>query len=252
MSDPSATGRFVWYDLLTRDVAKAIPFYTAVARWGTEAFPLGDGPPYTMWTANGVPLGGVTTLPAGATGPHWMGHVSVADVDAAARQAQSLGGAVVSVPRDIPTVGRFAVIADPQGATIAIFTPLEYTPRTDTEPRIGEFGWHELATTDWKGALSFYTTLFGWDAGPAHDMGEMGTYQLFERHGIQLGGMFNASGATGKPAWLYYFRVASAADASKQVAQSGGRVLNGPMEVPGGNTVAQCTDVDGAAFAVMS
>jgi len=255
MSDSLATGRIVWHDLMTPDVDSAVSFYTKTVGWGTEPFSMGSGPAYTMWTASGTPLGGVMGLPpALADMPsHWLAYVNVPNVDETTRQAVALGGAVQKEPTDIPTVGRFAVISDPQGAHICIYTPLQTDTMPDAAPKLGEFSWHELTTTDIAGALEFYTKLFGWTAGPAHDMGEMGTYQIFERNGVRLGGMFTAPAGSPIPAnWLSYVRVDSADKAAERVTQNGGKVLHGPMEVPDGSRIAQCRDPQGGMFAVHS
>src|SRR5262249_28402476 len=110
-------GRFVWYEYLAKDSKKAIAFYTDVIGWQTQPF----GDEYVMWVGSQGPLGGVMTLPAEAAQmgapPHWMAHVQVQNVDATAALAKKLGGRVYKEPTDIPTVGRFAVLADPQGAS---------------------------------------------------------------------------------------------------------------------------------------
>src|SRR5687768_9589031 len=92
-------GHFVWHELLTTDTKKAIAFYTEVIGWKTQLFEENQGPePYTMWVSSQGPLGGVMTLPEEAkkmgVPPHWMGHVEVADVDAAVAKVKSSGGQV--------------------------------------------------------------------------------------------------------------------------------------------------------------
>jgi predicted enzyme related to lactoylglutathione lyase len=122
MSDAGNRGRFIWYDLMTPDPKKAEPFYTKVIGWGTQEM---EGMPYTMWVANGTPIGGVTQLKAASGAPpHWLAYVEVADVDATIKQIESLGGKALVKPTDIPTVGRFAVFADPAGAVLALFAPV--------------------------------------------------------------------------------------------------------------------------------
>jgi len=154
---------------------------------------------------------------------------------------------------DIPEVGRFAVISDPQGAAIAIFTPKGDAPGHDGMPNVGEFSWHELTTTDHERAYAFYQKLFGWDQTDAVDMGDAGVYQMYGRGGVPLGGMWTKPADLPMPPnWLYYIRVPNADEAAERVKALGGQVLNGPMDVPGGDRIAQCMDPQGAAFAVHS
>jgi len=252
MADANARGRFVWYDLMTNDPKKAEAFYQRVAGWGTQVW---DGQqPYTMWTVNGNPIGGVMEMPKGVNAPpHWIAYLAVPDVDATVKQAESLGATTHHKPTDIPSVGRFAVLADPQGAFFAVFTPQGNTPGHEGMPNVGEFSWHELATTDYASAFRFYQALFGWEKIAEHDMGPMGIYFLFGRNGQQLGGMFNKPPEMPfPPNWLQYIQVDSADGAAERVKANGGQVLNGPMDVPGGDRIAQCLDPQGGAFAVHS
>ena len=255
MSDTSPRGRFVWYDLLTTNPGSAADFYTKIAGWGTQDFP-GSAKPYTMWTTQNTPIGGVMELAPEmqtAMPPHWIGYVAVPDVDETATQAESLGGRVLTAPMDIPEVGRFAVLSDPQGAAIAIFTPKDNPPAHDGAPNVGEISWHELTTTDHKSAYEFYEKLFGWNKTGDFYMGDMGVYQTYGRGEQQLGGMWTKPADLPMPPnWLYYIRVPDADEAVERVKALGGQVLNGPMDVPGGDRIAQCMDPQGAAFAVHS
>jgi predicted enzyme related to lactoylglutathione lyase len=250
MADASLRGRYVWYDVMTPDPKAAEAFYTSVAGWGTQVW---EGMPYTMWTADGQAIGGVMPLPNASAPPHWLAYIAVPDVDATVTQAESLGARTMVPGTDIPTVGRYAVLADPQGAVFAVFTPEGGAPREEGEPRIGEFSWHELMTTDYENAFAFYEALFGWEKIEEHDMGPMGIYLIFGRQGTQLGGMFTVPPDTPMPPnWLQYIRVESADAAAERVKANGGQILNGPMDVPGGDRIAQCLDPQGAAFAVHS
>jgi predicted enzyme related to lactoylglutathione lyase len=250
MADVNGRGQFVWYDVMTPDPKGAEAFYTRVAGWGTQAW---DGMPYTMWTAHGQPIGGVMELPNAGAPPHWLAYISVPDVDATVKEAESLGGRTIVPGTDIPKVGRYAVLADPQGAVFAVFTPAGGTPARDDEPRIGEFSWHELMTTDYLKAFAFYQALFGWEKIEEHDMGDMGKYFIFGRQRTQLGGMFTVPPGTPMPPnWLQYIRVDSADAAAERVKANGGQIMNGPMDVPGGDRIAQCIDPQGAPFAVHS
>jgi predicted enzyme related to lactoylglutathione lyase len=251
MTDSSIRGRFVWYDLMTHDPKSAQAFYTRVMNWGTQPM---EGMPYTMWTAGGRTIGGVMENPQGPGVPsHWLAYIGVPDVDATVTQAASLGARTHVPPSDIPGIGRFSALSDPQGAAFAIFSPKDGTPQPETDPAIGDFSWHELATSDYASGFAFYQALFGWDKTAEHDMGEMGIYLLYGRNGRELGGMFTIGAAMPMPPhWLQYIRVESADAAVERVKANGGTVMNGPMEVPGGDRVAQCMDPQGGAFAVHS
>ncbi|MCH9646618.1 MAG: VOC family protein [Deltaproteobacteria bacterium] len=259
MSDNFPRGRFVWYDLMTSNPQEGQAFYKAlIPGWETEAWE-GGGKPYTMWANDGKPLGGTMELPeearAAGAPPHWLAYIATPDADATAARAQELGGEVLSEPMDIPTVGRFAILADPQGAVFAAFTPATAAPGHDGSPLLGEFSWHELITTDHAAAFGFYTELFDWQKGEAMDMGPAGTYQMYGQiNGLPecpLGGMFNKTAEMpGPPAWLFYIRVENVQNSAKRVEELGGKVLVGPMEVPGGDWVVHCMDPQGAAFAL--
>ena len=248
MSNAEVLGRFVWHELLTTDTAGAAAFYPKVLPWRTAPSSM---PGYTIWMAGQTQIGGLMALPAeaGSTPPHWLIYVGTPNVDATCSQAQGLGARVVKPPGDIPNVGRFAVLSDPQGATFAVFTPGGGPPPGAT-PSQGGFSWHELATTDVAGALRFYGQLFGWGKGPGHDMGAMGVYQIFQQGGTQLGGMCNVQGPSTAPSWLSYVHVADSGRAVAAAKSGGGRLLHGPMEVPGGSWIAMMMDPQGGAFAV--
>ncbi len=248
-------GRFYWYDLFTTDVEAAKSFYTKLIGWGTTVFE-GAGQPYTMWMNGEAPIGGVGVLPedarkAGAP-PHWTSYVLVPSVDETLKQAQKLGGKVVVPGTDIPTVGRFGMLSDPQGAHIAVFTTQEPSP--EGQPQPGNFSWNELATSDPVKAFSFYEALFGWEKTEAMDMGEMGLYQMYKRKGgdFPLGGIFKKPAEMPISAWLYYAMVKDVKKSAEDVKKLGGQILNGPMEVPGGDLIAQCLDPQRAFFALHS
>jgi hypothetical protein len=249
-------GRFAWYELMTTDPKAAEGFYTKVVGWGTEPFP-GMETPYTMWMNGKQPVGGLMEIPAeakaGGAPPNWLLYVAVGDADAAVAKAQSLGGKVETGPQDVPGVGRFAVLSDPQGAVFAILQPSDPSVYgEETVPAPLEISWHELATTDREGAAAFYSALFGWEKQNANDMGEpVGVYQEFGRPGRPLGGIFKKPADMPGPSfWLLYAKIADLDAALAAAKAGGGTVLMGPMEIPGGDRIAQILDPQGAAFAL--
>lgn len=248
MSNADIRGRFIWHELLTTDTAAAATFYPRVVPWRTQPSSM---PGYTIWMAGQTQVGGLMALPSDAAGtpPHWLIYIGTPNVDATAEHAQRLGARVLKSATDIPNVGRFAVLADPQGATFALYTPGP-TGGASPAPGAGIFSWHELATTDVAGALRFYSELFGWTKGQGHDMGAMGVYQIFERFGSMVGGMCNVQGPATPPSWLSYVQVADSSRAVAAAKSAGGRLLHGPVEVPGGSWIALFMDPQGGAFAV--
>lgn len=255
MPDAPVRGRFVWHELMTPDTKSAASFFTKIAGWNTQAWE--QDPSYVMFLAKRRPVAGLTSLSAEAKAmgapPSWLTYIGTPDVDETARQATSLGAKVLKQPTDIPTMGRFAIFQDPQGAVFAAYTPPQAS-QSDGAPALGDFSWHELATTDWRAALTFYQRLFGWEETSSMDMGpEAGTYQMFGWKGRPAGGIFNKSKQMpGPPAWLPYINVSDSKKVAKTIAKLGGKVVNGPMEVPGGDWIAQGIDLQGAMFAVHS
>lgn len=249
----STAGRFVWYDLLTTDSEAAKAFYTAAVGWTVRPFGA-EASGYAVWLAGDVQIGGVMQYPPAP--PHWMAHISVDDVDAAAARAEALGGRIQSPPADIPNVGRFAIIADPQGASFSLFRSSGEAAVPDGQ-QVGAVRWRELHGTDYDSGWTFYRELFGWKEATTYDTGESGTYRTF-RHAddpddVQLGGMFDAAGRESKPPhWLFYVNVESMEGALARIRENGGRLLEGPMPVPGGGQSAHCMDPQGARFAIFA
>lgn len=259
MGEGNGRGRFAWYELMTSDPNAAQTFYTQVTGWGAEPIEFeGSEMEYTMWTSGENRVGGLMELPEearqGGAPPHWLAYVATDDVDATASQAEELGATILVPPQDIPNnMGRFSVIKDPQGAVFAIYGSAQEVEDVEKPPQVGDFSWRELATTDYEAAFDFYSKLFGWEKTEALDMGEGAMYQMYGRQGTTLGGMFNKPAEMPwPPHWLYYVRVDDVETGVEKVKELGGQVLNGPMEVPGGDKVAQCMDPQGAAFALHS
>jgi hypothetical protein len=256
MNPTMPRGRVVWYDLMTTDPAKAVTFYTKLIGWTITPMPMGAGS-YDMWTSARGPMGGVMQLPeeaakAGAPS-HWLMYVSTPDVAATVKGAAAMGAKVFVPPTPIPDVGEFAVLADPQGGMFALYCSDK--PATDeiVLAAIGEFGWHELATSDPEAAWAFYSALFDWEKREVHDMGPAGLYRLWSRPGwpMGLGAMFPRPAEMPVNCWTLYVRVPDINAAAAAVRSLGGRMHADPMEVPGSAWVAPCADPTGASFALL-
>ncbi len=255
MTMPTSPHTFVWYELMTTDMDAAEAFYGAVVGWTPQSIPQPDMR-YTVMKAGDRMAAGVMALPpeareAGAR-PGWVGYVGTDDADASTRKVREAGGMVHREPADIPDIGRFSVVADPQGAMFMLFQPMggDNSPAPAGTP--GHVGWHELYAADWPSAFDFYAGQFGWTKGRAMDMGPMGTYQLFAAGGDAIGGMMNKPDVIPVPVWLYYFNVEAIDAAAARVTAGGGQVINGPHEVPGGAWIIQCMDPQGAMFALVA
>jgi len=254
MAQEIPRGRFVWFDLMTTDTEAATDFYTKALGWGTDVWRAG-AVPYTMWVTGGKAIGGTMPIADAArrsgTTTHWLPYLSTPNVRETAERAKALGAAVLVAPQDVPAVGAFAVLRDPQGGRFAAFTPTDAPAWSELPAAVGEFSWFELATPDRRSALDFYAELFGWTRGTAMDMGPAGVYELFERKGVPIGGVYAPTAEMGMPpGWCCYVRVEDADAAAQRVAANGGTVLYGPMEIPGGDRVATCLDPQGGLFAV--
>lgn len=246
---------FFWYDVMTTDVNAAGKFYSDVVGWGVQD---SGSPGYTLFTVDGRGVAGLMPIPeeARAAGipPCWTGYIAVDDVDATAERIAREGGKLLHGPIEIPGVIRLAVVMDPQGAGFIVAKGLVHDAPAELPPGTpGTAGWRELYAADGQAAFAFYEKLFGWTNAGTHDMGVMGMYQLFATGGAAVGGiMTKPPQMPAPPHWMYYFNVTSIDTAAARVRTGGGRILNGPMEVPGGQWIVQCMDPQGAGFALVA
>ena len=248
--------RFVWHELMTTDVAAAAAFYPAVVGWRAQDSGM-PGVDYTLMMVGPAQVAGMLATPealrAIGAPSTWSGYVAVDNVDAAEARVIQLGGKVLNPAQDIPEIGRFAVVADPQGAPFMLFKPLrDDPPPLPPQDAPGTVGWNELRAIDGAAVFDFYATLLGWTRGETLDMGAMGPYQLFEIDGVPSGAIMTRESEATMPAWRYYFRVDSIGAAALRVETRGGQVTMGPHEVPGGTWVLHARDPQGVLFALMS
>jgi predicted enzyme related to lactoylglutathione lyase len=251
--DSPLLGRLLWYELMTTDTDGAAAFYRSVIGWTSAPFDTGSQP-YTIFNRReGVPAAGLMEKPGEMNGPpFWSMYVGVPNIEETADRVRHLGGHDCSPVINVPKVGRMQMMTDPQGAAFYIYEPASTDFGPETAPEIGAASWHELMTTDAPAAMTFYRDAFGWQPGDAMDMGEMGKYQMFNRpHGV-IGGMMNKPPqmAHVPPNWQIYFRIPNVNEAVERIKANGGQILNGPMEVPGGDMIVNAMDPQGAAFSL--
>jgi predicted enzyme related to lactoylglutathione lyase len=250
-----APGTPSWTDLATPDLAASRQFYGELFGWEFTDEDTGDPDnPYVMGRQGGKDVAGVMKLTAdmqaGGMPPVWSTYVTVKDVEASARQAKDLGGAVLSEPMDVMDAGRMAVLADPAGAVFCIWEPKESIgAQIVNEPF--SLTWNELMSTDLEQVKPFYTGLFGWKP-ETMDMGGDGppyTVWMLGEGGIG-GGM--PSAMPGMPSfWSVYFAVDDCDAIVEKAKKLGATVMNGPMDVPEVGRMAALTDPQGAVFNVI-
>ena len=238
----TATGRFVWHDHRSPDAGAARAFYTTLMGWETEIFKAGELD-YPMIKVHGQTHGG---FGPGQGGPsHWLGHVAVEDVDAAASRAAAGGGTVLMEPMDMAEVGRLAAIRDQQGATLGL-----YTPETEPPASEGVFAWDELMTGDVEAAKRFYGDAIGWTAETTQMGGQ--SYTTFSSADTPRAGcMATPPGVQAPPMWSTYLATDDLDATMGRALASGASVIAPRMEMQGVGAFAMLTDPAGAAFGLL-
>ena len=240
-------GHIVWHELMTTDGAAAEKFYGALLGWTFRHTDMGEKGIYRLIDANGREQGGILeTRPEDKIPPHWCGYVSVPDVDAAAKAAAENGGRVPCAPMDIPHVGRFAYVLDPEGAGFVVFRDNKGDSTPPEMPGLSDFCWDTLAVNDGERALAFYSAVAGWTRGKFGD----------------APGLFLATGAGqtiadveapqgGAPShWMTHVVVANLNDARAKAESLGARIYAPLIEVPNVGKMAIIGDPWGAVISL--
>lgn len=250
---PTVEGTPIWFELNAPDPDAAQAFYEEVADWRVAPSSEPEHGGYRVAEADGRAIAGIRrTIPKAPGFPGWAVYLATQDVDATTARVVDLGGQIWFGPVDIPHIGRFAMLSDPQDVFFALMTAA--TPAKTrafgpvplgTERTLGHGVWIELATPDPEAAFAFYGALFGWEKLGAMPMGGMGEYAFIGRDDLRPGAVMS-SAATGTPArWNWYVHVADIDAAVATVRERGGTVLQGPDPIPGGSFSANIADPAG-------
>jgi len=259
---PNKHGEFIWYELLTDNSDEALAFYSAILGWqaANSGHPDRD---YRILhlqnrdTGESTDIGGLMQLTEemrrGGARPIWLGYISVDDVDQAVANIVAAGGSEQMPAADIPQVGRFAMVTDPQGTPFYVMrgsgneTSLAFAA---DKPRPGHCAWNELVTLDPVGAKAFYFGEFGWTKDGELDMGPLGRYE-FVRHNGVIGAIMQKPEEAAMSMWQYYFRCPDIDNAVSTITDRGGKILHGPAEIPGGDFSLNAVDPQGALFSLV-
>jgi uncharacterized protein len=247
-------GTFCWAELATTNGAGAAKFYGDLMGWAVVENPMGPGEPYRIFQYEGLDTAACCGLMpdqvANGVPPHWTLYVSVESADGAVKKAVELGGAVLAGPFDVMEHGRMAVLKDPQGAVFAVWQPKSHIGSRNGYVN-GRHCWSELATTDAKAAVDFYTNLFGWGAHVA-PVGGM-DYTTWMANGTPAGGLMQMDETWGgaPPHWMVYFSVPNVSQFAEETVKAGGKICVPPKQVAGVGTFSVLNDPQGAFFSVI-
>lgn len=242
-----------WIDLGSPDLEASVGFYGALFGWDVpEAENAEQTGGYRLAMLNGKPVAGMMPLMQEGQPVAWSTYVSVADADATAAKVSESGGTMIAEPMDVLDLGRMAVFADPAGAFFGIWQPGTFVG-AELVNENGAFTWSELNTRDPDAAKQFYGAVFGWSLEDKEFEG-MGTYTMIQIGDGAVGGMFDMRGRVPDevpPNWLTYFTVDDADTTAAKVAELGGGVNMGPVDIPPGR-FAVVHDPHGGVFAVIT
>jgi predicted enzyme related to lactoylglutathione lyase len=236
----AAVGKFIWHEHVSKDQEQAKRFYTELLGWELDVWKPGEAD-YAMIKSGDGMHGGFSS-PQGDIPPHWLGHILVEDVDETITKIEGAGGQVRMGPMDMPEIGRFAIVADPQGATFSL-----YAAEGEPGGSQGVFVWDELHTSDRDSAKSFYPEVFGWTAND-NDMGGGTIYTVFQRGEDQIGGCFDLSEGEPMPNWMVYIGTSDVDASAAKARQLGATIIVEPSDIPNMGRFAVVQDPTGAVF----
>ncbi|MGB0680783.1 MAG: VOC family protein [Polyangiales bacterium] len=245
-------GCFCWFGLMTREPAKATAFYTEALGWTTQSYEIPGMGESTVYLADGKPFGHVVLLEhAPAEVPsHWLSYLAVADVDAACKQVEALGGNVCIPAFDLPTIGRTAVVNDPAGAAFHLFTPEKDGETLSVMGHApGQVCWTELMVDDPEALIPFYRALFGWHiTRTPMATAEYYSIELGDTAKSKVGGLMKRppEAPAMPPHWMLYFLVPNLSEANGKVKRLGAQLLMENVDIPDTGAFSLLQDPTGA------
>jgi len=242
------TGRFVWFDYVSKDARTAQAFFGELFRWKTKDVPMPGAASYTMIALDDMSIGGYTEPPPNA---HWLSYLQVADARATAAKVASLGGTVTKPPFAIGGFATMALVVDPLGASLALWQPNEVQDGGDYKGIDGAWIWNELYSDDPERSVAFYKAIGGFEVetmsmgggGPGPDR-----YEILKSDGKGRAGIMKLPGVP--PHWMPYVKVANT-DATVEKAKKLGAEVKNVETVPGVGRLAVFLDPLGAPLGLL-
>lgn len=252
MAQEKAMGEVVWRDLMSLDVERSRDFFQAVFGWEIEEWRMPTGDVYQMFKQGEKTFGGVVPLDKEhGMSSHWISYHKVDDVDERCARATDLGATIGVEPTDIPDIGRFAVVGDPQGAWFSLFS--SSNPDGVDDPAAGAHGsvtWTELQTSDPDAATNFYSRLFELSTETVEM--EYGPYTTLKAGETMIGGIGRKPEELPVSAWVTYFETSDVDKTIAEIEQLGGTVTAPAMDIPGVGRIGWAVDPAGTSFAFMT
>ena len=241
--------KFVWFEYVTTDIQKAKGFFGELFGWTAQEMPKSELGGYTMIASGERTIGGYLATPEGAPKQaHWLSHLGVKSAAETAAQVQKLGGKLLKGPIKMGEFGTMAIVKDPHDGVLALWQPAK--DEAQPAPTNNTFCWNELASSDPKASVAFYTAIGGF-TNKAQDMGKMGTYNVLESDGQPRAGIMSKQMAEQPHAWLPYVQVASADKIAEKATKLGGSVIVPPTDVPNVGRFAVLLDNQGGALGIL-
>jgi hypothetical protein len=253
VSTTTQTAAFAWDELHTKDREKANPFYNTLFGWTAEAVPVGPDYTYHLLKRKGSDEAFAGSHQQGEeekdVPSHWLVSLGTNDVDAAVAKASELGATVVIPPADIPNIGRFSVLMDPQGAAFGLLAYAEgnSAPKPEVGPNC--IVWHELVTSDPAASAAFYSSVVGWTTEETDLTGQK--VQLFKHGGEQVANILPKPSPEAPDTWVFYVEVKDLDQTIETARQAGGSVVFPPLDIPPIGRVTWLADPTGAVFGVL-
>lgn len=237
MNQQFRAGEAVWVELSTADPGKAEAFYTSLFGWTVRHEQLGNTT-YRMCSLHGRDVAGISDGSAlhGGRPRGWITYFAVNDVEQSARQAVTLGGALITPPRYLPAAGTGAAVIDPLGATFGLYQG-ESRAGVQMLNAAGALSWNELNTGDPVRSVAYYQSLFGYRIEQRDDSPTAQPYTLLLLGDVPVAGVLKLDSEWPNvipSKWITYFSVSSLDTALAQVSALGGMPTVGPFDSPHG------------------